>query len=292
MHADGMAQPADQRRQRLAVLIEREAAEHGVEGRGESLRLLSSLLSDAQAALRSVAGSMGDTDQSLASATDAGALVGRLVELAPSLSAGERAVVVRRLRDAGLAERSGSGAAADPGLSAAQTAGLVAALQHRGAEPVDPARVVQATIRLVEFVASLDQLVWNTWKAISPESAIKRGTPIRAALEKYICGEDAAASSLPQDLERLRQVTAALTAAVGQAGRQFAQRHQQRFAPAEIERAARDEGTWNVEARSWAKYQQLAAVNDVESMQLEIMAAVAAYAEALLRGAAATPPPR
>jgi hypothetical protein len=80
---------------------------------------------------------------------------------------------------------------------------------------------------------------------------------------------------------------------VGQAGRQFAQRHLERFAPVEIERAARDGGPRNLEARAWQKYQELAAPLDADAIQREVMAALVAYAEALLRNVPGTTvPPR
>ncbi|MFN7022182.1 MAG: hypothetical protein ACK4WH_12765 [Phycisphaerales bacterium] len=285
VHADSAGQADEQRKSRIGLLIERQVAGLDPTSRTDTLRRFSALLSDAQSGLRAAAGAVDADVRSDAGATDADAIVGRLITLVPSLTPAQRAVTARRLRDSGLGQ---PGSATD--LPGAGSAALAAALhgagpKSAGLDAIDTQRALDAAALLVEFVASLDQLVWNTWKAVSPDSSFKRGVPIRSVLAGFVSSEGSVQhAAVRSDLERLRRLTAALTAAVGQAGRQYAQRHQQRFAPVEIERAVRDEGGWNAEARCWEKYRKLAAANDVEAMQSELMSAVAAFAEALLRG--------
>lgn len=287
LHAGSAGQTEEQRRSRLGLAIEREVGGLDPSSRTETLRRFAAMLSDAQSGLRAVAGAVETGGRDDAGAADADALVGRLIALVPGMTPAQRAVTERRLRDSGLGR---SWAAAE--ASGSRSAALAEALHGAGSKSdhpttIDTQRALDAAALLVEFVASLDQLVWNTWKAVSPDSPVKRGAPIRSVLARFFSDDDAAQhAALRADLERLRRLTAALTAAVGQAGRQYAQRYQQRFAPTEIERAVRDEGGRNAEARCWSKYKTLAAAYDVEAIRSELMSAVAAYAEALLRGSA------
>jgi len=290
MHGEPAGHDHAHQGSRLALLIERDVAALPADQRSDTLRGLSGLLSEIQGAIKQTVGS-GSAEAELASSaamSDPNSLAARLAALVPSMTPAQRSVAQRQLREAGLLE-SPAGSKPTGGSTCVwpqpQAKALAENLQHKPDDELDAARVLEATQLLIDFVASLDQLVWTTWKAVAPESAVKRPAPLRPTLTRFVVGDaEPSAAQLKHDLERLRQVTAALTAAVGQAGRQFAQKHVERFSPTEIARAARDEGSWNVEGRCWKKYQQLAAASDVEATQRELMAAVAAYAESLLRG--------
>lgn len=152
----------------------------------------------------------------------------------------------------------------------------------------DAVRVMELVAMLIEFASSLDQVVWNTWKAVGPNSAVKRPAPLKGTMARFVTGEaDTPRDKVKQDLERLRQMTAALTASVNQAGRQFAQRHIERFGSAEIERAVREEGGggWGgLEAKCWKKYQQMSGTMDAEEIHRELLGAITSFTESLLRG--------
>lgn len=152
----------------------------------------------------------------------------------------------------------------------------------------DALRVMELVAMLIEFASSLDQVVWNTWKAVAPNSAVKRPAPLKATMARFVTGEaDTPRDKVKQDLERLRQMTAALTASVNQAGRQFAQRHIERFGAAEIERAVREEGGggWGgLEGKCWKKYQQMSGTMDAEEIHRELLGAITSFTESLLRG--------
>lgn len=170
-------------------------------------------------------------------------------------------------------------------------AALAAALQLPPGQSLDPERAAAIAALLVDFAASLDAVVWSAWRAVAPASNIKRAEAIRASLAKAARGEAGADLDAARDLELLRQLAAALIAGIGQAGRQFAQRHAERFAPPQIEAAAKMSSSRGFadlvashETRCWRKYTELAAASDAASVERELLAAVAAFAESLLRG--------
>src|SRR6185295_18274605 len=147
-------------------------------------------------------------------------LVARLAEIAPQLSDVQRRVVTDRLREAGLAPAATSGGARWPEETAAK---LRTRLAIKDGD-LDAARVLEMATILAELAGSLDQLMWNTWKTVSPRSAIKRPAPIAGSLGKFVSGDgEVGRAQVAQDVERLRQLTAAMVSAVGQVGRQFAQ---------------------------------------------------------------------
>ena len=169
---------------------------------------------------------------------------------------------------------------------------LAAALQLPPGQTIDPARAAAICAALIDFAASLDTVVWSAWRAVAPASSIKRAETIRASLGRAASGEAGADLDAARDLELLRQLAAALIAGIGQAGRQFAQRHAERFAPTQIEAAAKMSSSRGFadlvashETRCWRKYTELASASDAASVERELLGAVAAFAESLLRGA-------
>ena len=87
-------------------------------------------------------------------------LISRLIALAPSLTEEQRKTATARLKDVGLAE-SGN----DPGEWPAQPAKVLKTkLGLTDKDKIDATRLLEMTAELVAFAASLDQLVWATWK--------------------------------------------------------------------------------------------------------------------------------
>lgn len=214
---------------------------------------------------------------------DPGALASRLCELAGGMSEQDRAAVMSKLKSVGLVASEG-GALPETGAKVVQ-----AALGHGPSDKLDAVRMLEMTGLLVEFATSLDQVVWTTWKAVSPTSTLKRSVPAKNALARFAAGDpDTSRAQVKQDMEKLRQLTAALTASVNQAGRAFAQQHVAKFAPGEIEQMAKlSSGSLLVghEVKCWRKYVELAKDNmDTQTMERELLTAMASYAESLMKG--------
>lgn len=177
-----------------------------------------------------------------------------------------------------------------PSTPAAAAKQLQQALGLPPGEQVDQASVCELAAMLVEFAASLDQVVWSTWKIVSPNSSLKRATPAKVAMARFASGDPGLTrEQIRQDLERLRQLTAALTASVNQAGRVYAQKHLDKLAPAEIEKLAKlSSGAGGVlvghEVKCWRKYVELAGPLDAQAIEREMLGAMSGYAESLLKG--------
>lgn len=208
-------------------------------------------------------------------------LVARLAELAPSLSDVQRRVLTDRLREAGLAPAGGGAQLPDEAVQRLKTS-----LQIKTGEP-DAVRLVELAAVLAGLAAGLDQIVWSTWKAVAPRSAIRRPSPLLQSMNRFVVGgAEVGRAQVAQDAERLRALTAAMIAGVSQIGHQFAQNHLAKFSPAEITAAAGMEGgglLTSKEVKCWRKYVELAGTMDETAIETEIKAVLAASVESFIR---------
>lgn len=212
--------------------------------------------------------------------SDASFLVTRLIAVAQTLSPERKAAVVQRLKEAGLTAPGAGGAVAWP---EAQAADLRAKLQMTGSDSLDPTRVLELLTQLAEVACSLDQVVWNTWRVMSPQGTIKRPAVLQKTMARFIAGDqDVPRGQVSQDVGKLRQLIAALIGAVSQTGR-FAMQHFKSFWPDEIKVLVGTSG-FNLEKAYWRKYVELAGSMDANAVQDAIRQAIAEYAEALIRG--------
>ena len=214
---------------------------------------------------------------------DALALAERLAALAPGLPEDQRRAVAGRLRDAGL---SAEGRAAWPEQAAA---GLAARLGLEDSQPLDPARSVDALRIAIDCLLGLDQLMWATWRTLAPRSDLRGQGELAGSLTRFLAGDpDVPRGEVAAHVERMRQLTAALVSAVGQAGRQFAERHHERFAPEHVEEWARQDkkALESLAVACWRRYCALAGERDPATIEHEIQQQIAEAAEQLMRGVA------
>jgi len=214
---------------------------------------------------------------------DAGFLVTRLIEVAKELTEEQRQGVVGALQRAGLAPAPTAGGVAQEALDE-----LAVKLQMSGQQRPGADRAVELAALMAEVLGSLDQVVWNTWRMLSPKATIKRPAPLPRTMGRYTAGDpEIGKQQVKQELEQLRKLTAALISAVSQAGRTFAQRHSDRLSPGAIEALAKmtpGKFMQSVEARCWEKYKELAGPMDAASIEAEFQQAIAAFAESLIKG--------
>jgi len=212
-------------------------------------------------------------------------LVSRLIELAGGLNADQKRALADRLAEAGLARSE-----TVMRWPATPEQMLMSKMHSLPEEPLDPGRVLELLAMLVEFTASLDQLVWTTWRTVAPRSTIKRPSGLLRNFAKFAAADkDTVRGQITQDLDRLRQLTAALVSAISQAGRQFAHSHSIKFSPTEIESlASMEKGGMltSKEVKCWRKYVELASGRDEAAIEAEIMQSIADYAESLMKGLA------
>ncbi len=209
-------------------------------------------------------------------------LVARLIQLAPSLSDDERRVLAQRLREVGLAA-----GAEQVDWPETQRAELFKTLQLDENDPAELERAVELTALLVDFASRLDQLVWNTWRAIAPKSSHRRHHGLREIMRDLLRPDrDVSADQAKDDMNRLGGLIAAITSAVRQAGRHASQ-YLGRFSPSEIENLARMEGgglLTSREVKCWRKYVELAGAQNQSIIENEIKEAIANHVESLMKG--------
>jgi len=216
-------------------------------------------------------------------------LVTRLIDLAPTLSEKEKQALIERLREAGLAPEVPQ----DWPEEAAKT--LRSELQLSDKESIDTTRLLNLAVLIAQFVRSLDQLAWETWKTMAPRSTIRRPARLRGTMRRFVGGDpDVTYDQLSQNLDKLRRLLASLISALGQAGRQIAAGYLKRLSPSEIELLVKTEagGLWksliqkSPEAKCWEKYVELAGQITEESIEREIVEAIGSSAEQLMKRSA------
>ena len=143
-------------------------------------------------------------------------------------------------------------------------------------------RVLEILDLLVDFGTTLDQHIWAQWRAIAPNSTIRRGAPLQLELGRF--NADDQRNQLTQEIGQLRKLIVSLIAATAQAGR-FATKQFSKLAPHEIEVLERAKGGWGaLEKRLWRCYCDLYAQMEGDAIENEIRRAFSDYVEALMRG--------
>lgn len=219
---------------------------------------------------------------------DPGFLIQRLLDIAPQLSVLQRDAIIAKLRDAGLTT---AGTAQWPADALSQTRPK---LQMAETDNPDATNILELLAILVEFANSLDQLIWTTWKTISPKSQVRRPMNLVKSIGRFASAQkDTPRGQVTQDLERTRQAVAAIISAISQASRVFAHNYAGKLAPAEIENLATLEGGGffsGKETKFWKKYQELAPGKDAAAFEAaiesDIKQVLADYAESLMKGLA------
>lgn len=208
-------------------------------------------------------------------------LVQRLVALAGGLSEDQKQGIARTLKKAGIAPPGGGGG----GWPEEAAEGLRQALAVPATQAMDPTRTLELATTAAEIVLSLDQLVWNTWKQMASGSTLRRPSPLKATMARFVAGDqDTPRGQVKQDVERLRRLTAAVVASISQAGQQFAQRHAATVGPEAVKAATPKAGfTQSQEALYWKKYSELAGEQmDPAAIERDIRAAIVKFVEAIV----------
>ncbi|MDR3228889.1 MAG: hypothetical protein LBT53_05710 [Puniceicoccales bacterium] len=198
-----------------------------------------------------------------------------------------RQLIKKRLADEGFVSASGDA------LSPETFADLTEKLKFAPADNIAPSRLGKLFASLAEFALATDQLVWSVWKSLAPKSTLRRDSSagdLRTALRRSLTGDaEVSALQVGQQLEKLRQLTAALIAALGPAAKIFATDHATRYSPEAVRDAVKLEGVsvsvfGNADARLWKKYTELAGEINEDSIRTTLIDAIAKYAEDLAGG--------
>lgn len=210
----------------------------------------------------------------------------RLVRLAPVMDESTRRDVGTRLGAAGLAPPDASGGATlSEGIAAVRRA-----LGEPDDATLDPARALVLLGLMLPPLLAVDSIAWRTWRAMAPDSRFRRAGELRDAAAAYLAGGDEAPDrpAIETESARLRQLVAALLAAVSRAGEAASSRLAV-VLPERIEPAARAERKWNESeaVACWRKYQELAKALDPATLDGLVVEAMVEYAEELIEAGAA-----
>lgn len=218
-------------------------------------------------------------------------LVDQLTALAKTLPPGKLVSLGSKLQAAGFLAAPIGGGGGGGGTLGEPTPEFLERFPLPPGQQVDGERLHNVAMVLGEFFTALDKVVWNIWKAISPKSRVRKDpSPLadfRNLSGRYLAGDrEVSMVQLRQIVDRVRQLTAAILAAIGPAGGSFAKQHLARFSPEAIKNlAAAESGMFlSIEQKCWRKYSELAAEFTEDTVESEIQEAIGRYAEDLMRG--------
>jgi len=209
-------------------------------------------------------------------------LVRSLLEIAPNLSNDQKDFVDKSLQEAGLRPkaRQNNSIELDQKLKQKFKVGDDCSISAE--------KMAELSAILVDFVLKLESLVWNTWRQLSPRSAVRPQGALTKKIGQFLSNDvETSVNQVDNDLKVLQRLTAAMTSAVSRVGGQFAKRHLARFSPTEIEALVRMEpGSVFVshDVKCWKKYKELAETLNEDSIEMEIRKAIVDYVESLTKG--------
>ena len=216
-------------------------------------------------------------------------LVSQLAALARSLPEDQRYALSGQLRNAGFAievQVQGSG----------ETDEIPVELQRKlGLDPkqtLDRKRAIRLMAGLIDLVVTMDQVAWNLWRNLAPESRVRRDPgpngDFRKSAALFVVGDPEVNLAQMNDLlGKTRQLIAGVMAALGAAGKIFAAQHLTRFAPGAIEEEANKEPGFFIgpEQKCWRKYKQVFGEINGAMIEQQFADIIVQYAEDLILGA-------
>jgi hypothetical protein len=128
---------------------------------------------------------------------------------------------------------------------------------------------------------------------MAPKSRIrheKAEGDLRTLVRRSVTGDaEVSAAQVQKQLEATRQLIAGIIAGLGPAGKTFAGRYQERYAPDAIREMIQAEGGANslfanAEAKCWKKYTEISTEITQTSIETDVQDAVVKYVENLIRG--------
>ena len=207
-------------------------------------------------------------------------LVDLLIKVFSSLSHERQDIIVRKLSEGGLAPSNSSDGFGDAAES------FKTGLKIEGGCQLDSDRVFRLLLTLVEFVVTLEPIIWDTWAKLSPQSKVRPTRLTRKTFGKFVA-EDSKVSQeqLVVEFGRLRQMIAALISAFGRAGDSFARHFLSTYAPSQVSalvKMGKSNFLVSHDAACWQQYKDLAGSLTPETIEGQIRKALVEYAEPLM----------
>jgi hypothetical protein len=186
------------------------------------------------------------------------AILQRLLQAVSRLGPEARRDFIERLTAAGIDNEGNRPAAPELSSETAELLGL------RPGQGIAPERLVELLSAVIEPLLSLDQLMRSLrHQLFAPPGGQRRPPPnseLKEAIRRYLSGEsDARIERVALAVSQCAKTFARLVHAMGGGVREFAQKQEARFAPAEIkELADLQRGYTHIERKCWWVYVRLA----------------------------------
>lgn len=209
-------------------------------------------------------------------------LTQRLEELSAMLTPDERAQLETKLKQSGffrLPSDSGGSGGSSWKVPATHSDFFREFFATQQDAQLDGPRLSELSAALAGLAHSLDQLAWSSWKRIAPRSELRRGEPLGRLIGEYASGQSGDLEAIKDEIERLRQLVAALVTAISQVGH-FAHRKLRELNPELIESSMGEQG----ERACWRRYKEIVGAFDEDELEADMLASLADYTESMLRG--------
>ena len=202
-----------------------------------------------------------------------------------------KAMIMKRLEAAGITAvaKAEEGSQQDEMLDLGPD--VIRRLRLKPGSQINPARVLKLLVHLLDAVLSIDDLVWNLWKKIAPNSSImrKHRSDLRTQIGYYLTNNPSVSfSDVSESMDMSRRVNTSLLGALGPLGRNFSARHSAKFSPMAIEEAVELEGGGGfLKAKAvqcWQKYEELSKDMDETAVNQLLNELLSSYAEELMVG--------
>lgn len=138
-------------------------------------------------------------------------------------------------------------------------------------DQIDPTRTAKLVLMFTAYMSQMDQIIWNTWRVVAPQSELRRPGNLQKEISRYLSGDkNISGVELKAHVETMQKLMASLVAAVGQLGSLLARQHLAKFAPMEIQTQANRDGNSllvSQESRCWNRYLKIARELDEEVVE-------------------------
>jgi hypothetical protein len=216
----------------------------------------------------------------------------QLLRLLKDASEEDKKAVCDRLHAAGITPPAGDDDGAGEAFDLVPE--MIRRLRLKPGSTINSARAVRLLVHLLEAVLGIDDLVWNLWQQIAPNSPVRRKgrADLRQLVGSFLTNNPAVSfADVTESMELSRRVNTSLLGALGPLGRNFAKRHQEKFSPEAIREVVDLEGGGGfLKAKAvqcWQKYEDLAKDADEQAITLQLQEILSSYAEELILGARA-----
>ncbi len=203
----------------------------------------------------------------------------------------DKAMIMKRLEGAGIVVGTSSEPQASDDEMLDLGPDVIRRLRLKPGSQINSARVLKLMVHLLDAVLSIDDLVWNLWKKVAPNSSIKRKhrADLRTQIGGYLTNNpNISFSDVSESMDMSRRVNTSLLGALGPLGRNFASRHSAKFSPSAIEEAVELEGGGGfLKAKAvqcWQKYEELSNDMDETAVNQLLNELLSSYAEELMVG--------